>query len=161
MIEKFKGEETRPSGVVYDGSLNQVKRIHAIDPILAGELAITILELTLDGTISSNNDMVIACVENLERTVRKDREKYEKRLDSFGNQNKIMKKNREIRLNQIAELYRQGLTQKQIAEKLGKAESTISKDMTLIRNEYPQWLEEQTENENEPLTLEEQIEKLK
>ena len=57
MIE-FKKAQIRDTAVVYGSSLQQVKEMYAIDPNMAGELAISILEVALTGTMSTNNPLI-------------------------------------------------------------------------------------------------------
>ena len=134
MIKEFKNNNTtRESGVIYAANLEQIKGLYDTDPALAGELAISIIELTLTGAISSDNVIISLMLKNLEKTTAKDRERYEKRVT-----NSELKKLE--RLKKIAELYNNGMKQKDIAAELGKAPSTISEDLATIRVDYPELL---------------------
>ena len=55
MIEMFKENEMRPSGLVFSSVLEQIKELHQYDPEQAGELAISAIELILTGDISSDD----------------------------------------------------------------------------------------------------------
>lgn len=133
MINNFKDTPMRQSGVIYDGSFEQVKMLYAQDPQLAGELAISIIELTLTGAISSDNPLIPAFLAPQAKVVAKDKQKYESKVA-------IAESKRYERLSQIAELYNQGYKQKEIAEMLGKSTSTISEDLSIIREQYPDLL---------------------
>lgn len=129
MIKEFKKGETRQSGVVYDGSFEQIKLLHAMDPVKAGELAISVIELTLTGNISSDDPMMPMFLATVEKVVKKDKQKYESKV--AASESKKLE-----RLTRIADLYNSGMSQKEIAEALGKTPSTISGDMSTIRAEY-------------------------
>lgn len=133
MINSFKDTPMRQSGVIYDGSFEQVKMLYAQDPQLAGELAISIIELTLTGGISSDNPLIPALLAPQAKVVAKDKQKYETKVA-------IAESKRYERLSQIAELYNQGYKQKEIAQMLGKSTSTISEDLSIIREQYPDLL---------------------
>lgn len=133
MINSFKDTPMRQSGVIYDGSFEQVKMLYAQDPQLAGELAISIIELTLTGGISSDNPLMPALLALQAKVVAKDKQKYENKVA-------ITESKRYERLSEIAELYNQGYKQKEIAQMLGKSTSTISEDLSIIREQYPHLL---------------------
>ena len=133
MINSFKNTPMRQSGVIYDGSFEQVKMLYAQDPQLAGELAISIIELTLTGAISSDNPLMPALLALQAKVVAKDKQKYESKVA-------IAESKKYERLSEIAELYNQGYKQKEIAQMLGKATSTISEDLSIIREQYPNLL---------------------
>lgn len=133
MIDSFKDTPMRQSGVIYDGSFEQVKMLYAQDPQLAGELAISIIELTLTGGISSDNPLMPALLALQAKVVAKDKQKYENKVA-------IAESKKYERLSQIADLYNQGYKQKEIAEMLGKSSSTISESLAQIREQYPHLL---------------------
>lgn len=47
MIEKFNDAAARRSGVIYNSLLDMIKKVHMSDPVLAGELAESAIELVL------------------------------------------------------------------------------------------------------------------
>jgi hypothetical protein len=49
MIEMFNEVEMRDSGIIYNSVLEQIRKLYAVDPERAGELAISAIELTLTG----------------------------------------------------------------------------------------------------------------
>lgn len=55
MIEKFKENEMRNSGLIYNSTFEQIKNLYQFDPEAAGELAISAIELVLTGDISSDD----------------------------------------------------------------------------------------------------------
>ena len=147
----FKEAEVRESGLIYNGSFEQIKMLYQQNPQQAGELAISVIELTLTGQISTDDFMIQVLLQNQMQIVKKDKQKYDKRVAASEMQ-KIE------RLKQIAALYNQDYSQKEIADMLGKAKSTISEDIATIRSEYPDLLDEKkfgkfgkfgTDNDNE------------
>lgn len=141
MIDSFKDTPMRQSGVIYDGSFEQVKMLYAQDPQLAGELAISILELTLTGAISSDNPLIPILLATQAKVVAKDKQKYEGKVAAAESK-------KYERLSQIADLYNQGYKQKEIAEMLGKSSSTISESLAQIRESYPELLNSGKSSEN-------------
>jgi hypothetical protein len=49
MIKEFNNVETRKSGIIYRGTFNAIKDLYAQNPEMAGELAISAIELVLTG----------------------------------------------------------------------------------------------------------------
>lgn len=144
MIKNFKDNPMRQSGVIYDGSLEQIKMIHAMDAELAGELAISIIELTLTGEISSDNPIIAPMVALQAKVVAKDKQKYETKVAAAESK-------KYERLSEIADLYNRGFKQKEIAELLHRAPSTISESLSQIREEYPELLKPKKSSENSVL----------
>ena len=60
MIEYFNDVEVRGSGVIMSSVFDQIKKMHAMDPEMAGELAISAIELVLTGQFSSDDAMIDA-----------------------------------------------------------------------------------------------------
>ena len=58
MIEYFNDVEVRSSGVIMSSVFDQIKKMHAMDPEMAGELAISAIELVLTGQFSSDDAMI-------------------------------------------------------------------------------------------------------
>ena len=105
-IKEFKNNVPRQSGVIYNGSWEQIKMLFAQNPQQAGELAISIIELTLTGEVSTDDFMIQVLVQNQAKVVEKDHTKYDKRV-------KVASEKKLERLKQIAELYNQGYKQKE------------------------------------------------
>lgn len=134
MINSFKENEVRESGVVYNGTWEQIKMLYSQDPAKAGELAISAIELTLTGEISSDDFMVKLALGDLTKIVEKDRNKWSKTKE-----NRKQKKMEEYRLEEIAELHNQGFTQKEIGEKLGIPQQTVGYRLNnIIKADYPE-----------------------
>lgn len=55
MIEMFKENEMRTSGLIYNSTFEQIKELYQYDPEAAGELAISAIELVLTGDISTDD----------------------------------------------------------------------------------------------------------
>lgn len=140
MIEIFNEVEVRNSGVIYSSLLEQIKRMHAVDPDKAGELAISAIELVLTGQMSSDDIMVDMLLQPLLAIRDKDQDKYEQKTQAAKN-----KKIEDMKLREIAELYMQGCSQAQIGERLGIKQQTISYRLTVIKTNYPELLQKNGE----------------
>ena len=140
MIEIFNEVEVRNSGVIYSSLLEQIKRMHAVDPDKAGELAISAIELVLTGQMSSDDIMVDMLLQPLLAIREKDQDKYEQKTQAAKN-----KKIEDMKLREIAELYMQGYSQAQIGERLGIKQQTISYRLTVIKTNYPELLQKNGE----------------
>lgn len=125
----------RTSGIIYNSIFGQIKKMHAVDPEKAGELAISAIELILTGDISSDDVMVDMLLTPLKEINDRNVDKYEKRVESAKE-----KKIREMRLVEIANLHKQGLKQKEIGEKLNMSQQTVSYRVNLIKTSYPDLL---------------------
>lgn len=136
MINKFNGNAPRDSGIIYRSVFEQIKMLYDEDPVQAGELAISAIEMVLTDEISSNDKfikmiLVPAQVVN-DKNVVKRNEKIERVKE---------KKMIDNKLEQIAELLRQGHTQGQIGQLMGVSQQTISKRVSLIKSDYPELLQ--------------------
>lgn len=125
----------RTSGIIYNSIFGQIKKMHAVDPEKAGELAISAIELILTGDISSDDVMVDMLLTPLKEINDRNVDKYEKRVESAKE-----KKIREMRLVEIANLHKAGLKQKEIGEKLNMSQQTVSYRVNLIKTSYPDLL---------------------
>lgn len=140
MIEMFNDVEIRKSGIIYSSLLEQIKRMYAVDPDKAGELAISAIELVLTGQMSSDDIMVDMLLQPLLAIRDKDEDEYEKKKEAARN-----KKIEDMKLREIAELYMQGCSQAQIGERLGIKQQTISYRLTVIKSNYPELLQKNGE----------------
>ena len=111
MIEMFNEVDVRGSGVIYASTFEQIKKMYAVDPEKAGELAIS--------AVNENN---VA--------------KYESRVEGAR-----QKKVRDLKLAEIADLLRAGWKQREIGEKLGMSQQNISYRIGVIRSSYPELLQ--------------------
>jgi predicted transcriptional regulator len=145
MIEQFKEFETRDSGIMYNSTLDQIKMLYAMDPVKAGELAISAIELLLCGDISSDDPMIKVMLMPTKAIRDKDKKKHDQKVENTKN-----KRISDLKLDIIAELHRKGLRQRQIAERLGLTQQTVSNRLGVIRTEFPHLLqdEELVEQEN-------------
>lgn len=135
MIENFKDMEMRKSGVVYSSTLEQIKKLYAVDPEKAGEFAISAIELVLCGGISSTDMMIELMLEPAKTMVERDKDKYDMKVQTAKE-----KKMYEQKLDRIAELHKQGLKQRDIGERLGLSQQIVSYRMSVIKTEYPELL---------------------
>jgi hypothetical protein len=136
MIEQFNDIEMRDSGIIYNSVLEQIKKLYIVDPEKAGELAISAIELTLTGQISSDDMIVELMLEPTKISVGKNHAKYDQKVESSRH-----KKIVEQKLDQIAELSDMGMRQREIAERLGLTQQTVSYRLGVIRSTYPELLQ--------------------
>lgn len=133
MIEYFNDVEVRSSGVIMSSVFDQIKKMHAMDPEMAGELAISAIELVLTGQISSDDAMIDMLLAPAKVINDHNVQRYETRKE--GSKNKKIK---DMKLDEIAEMLQKGMKQKEIAERLHISQQTVSYRMGLIRTQYPE-----------------------
>lgn len=141
MIGQFKELEVRQSGVIYQSTFEQIKKLYSVDPEKAGELAISAIEMVLCGDISSDDMIVELMLEPTKVVAGKDHNKYDLKVET-SRQKKII----EQKLDQIAELHLRGLKQREIAERLGLTQQMVSYRMGVIRSTYPELLQKDLQN---------------
>lgn len=137
MIKEFNNVEGRPQALIYRGTLNAIKELYKMDPDLAGEAAISAIELVLTGQYSSSNPMMGVILAETKEVSKVHADKYEKVVES-----KKQKKVVEQRLDEIAALVKAKCTQKEVANRLGLTQQTVSNRIALIRKEFPELLQE-------------------
>ena len=137
MIKQFNDAEARTSGIVYQSSLEQIKKMHARNPARAGELAIMIIELTLTGQHSSDDEDLDIMVETSRAVAARDAQKYVDKQEQ-----KQAKQIADLQLDKIAEMYNAGYSQVKIGEILGEKKQTINYRINVIRKNYPHLLNE-------------------
>ena len=138
MIEQFNEIEMRNSGLIYNSTFNQIKQLHAMDPDLAGELAISAIELLMCGDISSDDPMIRVMLMPTKAIRDKDKKKHDIKVENSKN-----KRIADLKLDVIADLTRKGLRQRQIAERLGLTQQTVSNRLGTIRTEFPYLLQDE------------------
>ena len=121
MITKFNDEPIRDSGIVYGANMEQIEELYGENPELAGELAISILELTLKGTLSTNNSVIKIMLKNLEKQIQKDHEKWEKR--AYSNQKRTEQK--EEKMVKVADLLDEGYSPAEIVKQTGYSRTMV------------------------------------
>lgn len=136
MIEKFKENEARKSALIYLSNFEQVKELYEDDKEMAGELAISILEMALTGEISSNNKIIRLMLKNFEVSAEKNKQKYEAKERNTKQENA-----EKYNLYEIAEMLNEGKTQAEIADALGISRQTVNRRLNeMIRVNYPELL---------------------
>ena len=137
MIECFNDVEVRSSGVIMSSVFDQIKKMYAMDPEMAGELAISAIELVLTGQISSDDAMIDMLLAPAKVINDHNVQRYENRKE--GSKNKKIK---DMKLDEIAEMLQKGMKQKEIAERLHISQQTVSYRMGLIRTQYPELMQD-------------------
>ena len=148
MINEFKYPVIRDSGIIYNSTFEQIKQLYEVDPEMAGELAISAIELMLTGGVSSDNMMVGVMLEPMKKIGERNAARYEAKVEGTR-----QKKIREMRLQEIADLVIAGRKQREIGERLGLSQQNVSYRVNLIKTQYPELLqtddpEESSTNEN-------------
>lgn len=144
MIEKFNDCEMRKSGLVYNSTLQQIKELYLHDKEKAGELAMSAIELVLTGQISSDDVMVKLMLTPAQAMVDRDVDAYNQKVES-QRQRKI----EDMKLDKIAELLNMGMRQREIGERLGLTQQTVSYRVNQIKKSYPELLQTDYKNTNE------------
>lgn len=137
MIECFNDVEVRSSGVIMSSVFDQIKKMYAMDPDMAGELAISAIELVLTGQFSSDDAMIDMLLAPAKVINDHNVQRYENRKE--GSKNKKIK---DMKLDEIAEMLKNGMKQKEIAERLHISQQTVSYRMGLIRTQYPELMQD-------------------
>lgn len=135
MIEMFNEVDVRGSGVIYASTFEQIKKMYAVDPEKAGELAISAIEMVLTGQISTDDYMIDMMLTTAKAVNENNVAKYESRVESAR-----QKKVRDLKLAEIADLLRAGWKQREIGEKLGMSQQNVSYRIGVIRSSYPELL---------------------
>lgn len=133
MVKEFKDSQVRKSGVIYESTWEQIKKLYSQNPEMAGELAISVIEQTLTGDISSTDFMIQIICEGLKPINQNAQQKYDNRVKS----NKEHKRETQ-QLDKIAELIDRGKTQEEIGKILGISRQTVSNRIKVIKEEYPE-----------------------
>ena len=153
MIEVFNNVEVRDSGLIYNSVFDQIKKMYLVDPEKAGELAISAIELILTGQISSDDVMIDMLLTPAKVINDNNMYKYDMKVE-----NSRQKKIREMRLQEIAEFYEQGLKQREIGERLKLSQQIVSYRINLIKTNYPELLQKNYKNTNKNTnTLQEEV----
>ena len=137
MINEFKDLEMRKSGLIYNGTFEQIKKLYEVDPEKAGELAISAIEFVLCGEISSDDMLVQLMLEPIRPINESNSIKYDQKVES-ARQKKIT----EQKLDLIADLSKRGFRQREIAERLGLTQQMVSYRLGVIKSSYPELLNE-------------------
>ena len=134
MIEHFNDVPVRQSGIIFSSMFDQIKKMYEVDPDSAGELAISAIELVLTGQISSDNPMIDMMLTPARVINENNVQKYEVKKESSK-----AKKIKDMKLQEIADMFfKQGRKQKEIAERLGLTQQTVSYRISTIRTTYPE-----------------------
>ena len=141
MIEQFKDNEIRRSGLIYDSVFEQIKQLYAVDPEQAGELAISAIELVLTEDISTNDYMISMMLTPLKKMNEINVDRYNTKVE-----NQRQKKIQEMKLDKIAELVAAGFKQREIGERLGLSQQIVSYRVGLIKKNYPELLQKNVED---------------
>ena len=148
MIERFNDIETRSSGVIYDSTFEQIKQMYEVDPEQAGELAISAIELILTGEISSDDYIIRMMLTPTKKINEINVARYETRKET-AKQKKIV----DMKLDKIADLYLKGFKQREIAERLGLTQQTVSYRIDVIKKKYPELLQKNDEDSTKKVDI--------
>lgn len=105
---------------------------------MAGELAISAIELVLTGDTSTDDPMIDILLEPLKIVRTRNKTKRDAKIEAEKMQRIHVNK-----LDVIAEMHKVGMTQAAIAKKLGLTQQTVSNRMKTIRQSFPELLQEE------------------
>ena len=135
----YKEDEVRTSALIYRGTFNAIRELYDEDPNLAGELAISAIELVLTGDVSSNSKIVSAILAETKDVSKNHQSKYDSKKEQ-----KRQKRIDDLQLEEIARLLKLKVSQAQIGQRLGLTQQAVSKRASVIRTEFPELLQEDT-----------------
>lgn len=138
MISKFKESSRRDSAVVYGTVYDQAKSLYEMDAALGGEFAMSVLELVMTGQISSDDKMISIMLKPTEYMSKKNAAAYDEKKEKARE-----KKKQDQQLEMIARLYKEGLSQHMIGQRIGATQQTVGNRLKLIKREYPELLIEE------------------
>ena len=136
MIEIFKDNEIRTSGLIYNSVLEQIKELYQYDPEQAGELAISAIELVLTGDISTDDVSIRLMLKPMQKINENNVAKYESKKEV-----QKQKKIQSDKLDKIAELMLSGMKQREIGERLGISQQLVSYRVDVIKKKHPELLQ--------------------
>lgn len=147
MIERFKDNEIRVSGLIYNSVLEQIKELYEYDPEQAGELAIAAVELVLTGDISTDDVNIRLMLKPMQKINENNVAKYENKKEV-----QKQKKIQNDKLDKIAELLTAGYKQREIGERLGLSQQMVSYRINVIKTKYPELLQTNLTNDTKEVT---------
>lgn len=147
MVEKFKDNEIRVSGLIYNSVLEQIKELYEYDPEQAGELAIAAIELVLTGDISTDDVSIRLMLKPMQKINENNVAKYENKKEV-----QRQKKIQSDKLDKIAELLMSGMKQREIGERLGLSQQMVSYRVNVIKTKYPELLQTNLTNDTKEVT---------
>ena len=133
MIKEIRDLKSRPSGVIYESTWEQIKKLYNKNPDLGKELAFSVVEQTLTGDISSDDLTIQLICDGLKPINQKAQQKYDIQVKS-----KRESKCESLQLQKIVELVNMGKTQEEIGKILGVSRQTINNRIRIINEEFPE-----------------------
>ena len=133
MIKEVRDLKSRPSGVIYESTWEQIKKLYNKNPDLGKELAFSVVEQTLTGDISSDDLTIQLICDGLKPINQKAQQKYDIQVKS-----KRESKCENLQLQKIIELVNMGKTQEEIGKILGVSRQTINNRIRIINEEFPE-----------------------
>lgn len=135
VINSFNEAYVRDSGIIYNSVFEQIKLLYASDPQLAGEVAISAIELVLTQQMSSDNPMIELLLVPTKVINDRNVDNYNKKLEA-AKLNRITSNH----LDEIAKMSLDGMSQAQIGKALNISQQTVSSRLKIIRQEFPELL---------------------
>lgn len=136
----FNDVPVRKSGIIYNSTLEQIKKLYSVNPEQAGELAISAIEMTLTGQFSSDDMIIELMLEPAKVMTQDNKDKYDMKVMSAK-----QKKINDQKLDQIADMMQKGFKQREIAERLGLTQQIVSYRWGIIKAQYPELLQKSDE----------------
>ena len=137
MITEFDFENCRESSILYKTAYKQVARKYQRGKYEeAAELAVAYFQVMLQGYTTTDDEDIEDLVEPYAAMSKKSNERYSRKVERDKN-----RQIEELQLHEIAQMLRDGKSYGTIADTLGVVKGTITYRVGIMRDKYPELLE--------------------
>ena len=137
MITEFDYESCRESSILYKTAYKQVARKYQRGKYEeAAELAVAYFQVMLQGYTTTDDEDIEDLVEPYAAMSKKANERYSRKVEREKN-----KQIEDLQLHEIAQMLEDGESYGTISDSLGIAKSTVSYRVEIMRDKYPELLE--------------------
>ena len=137
MITEFDFENCRESSILYKTAYKQVARKYQRGKYEeAAELAVAYFQVMLQGYTTTDDEDIEDLVEPYAAMSKKANERYSRKVEREKN-----KQIEDLQLHEIAQMLEDGESYGTISDSLGIAKSTVSYRVEVMRDKYPELLE--------------------
>lgn len=143
MINDFLQEEGRESSILYESIYNTlVRKYKKGNYEECAELAIAYMQVMLKGRTTTDDEDLLDILDPYVKMGHKAAQRYDKKV-----QRKKENKAQNMDLENIAAMMNDNLSYQEISDILGIPKSTVAYRAGIIKNEFPQYLDKETEND--------------
>ncbi len=137
MITEFDFENCRESSILYKTAYKQIARKYQRGKYEeAAELAVAYFQVMLQGYTTTDDEDIQDLVEPYAAMSKKANERYSRKVEREKN-----KQIEDLQLHEIARMLEDGESYGTISDSLGIAKSTVSYRVEIMREKYPELLE--------------------